>query len=153
VLDVSADVQKDPNFLLTVERVQQWERQYGRIPAGAWFLLRTLWSKRTDPAQYINLQQDGPHTPGFAKECSEFLAKERDVLGVGVETVGPDAGRASTFDPPFPNHYIMHGSGKFGLAGLCNLDQLPPVGSVVIAAPLKIVNGSGSPLRVIALTA
>jgi kynurenine formamidase len=47
----------------------------------------------------------------------------------------------------------MHGSGKFGLAGLCNLDQLPPVGSVVIAAPLKIVNGSGSPLRVIALTA
>ena len=153
VVDVSADVQKDPNFLLTVERVQQWERQYGRIPKGAWFLLRTQWSKRTDPAQYINLKDDGPHTPGFAKECSEFLAKERDVLGVGVETVGTDAGRASTFDPPFPNHYIMHGSGKFGLAGLCNLDQLPPVGAVVIAAPLKIVNGSGSPLRVIALTA
>ena len=55
-------------------------------------------------------------------------------------------------DPPFPNHYIMHGSGKFGLAGRCNLDQLPPVGAVVIAAPLKIVNGSGSPLRVIAIT-
>ena len=92
------------------------------------------------------------HTPGFVKECSELLARDRDVLGVGVETVGTDAGRAATFDPPFPNHYVMHGSGKLGLAGLCNLDQLPPTGAVIIAAPLKIVNGSGSPLRVIAIT-
>ena len=152
VIDVTADVAKDPDFLLTVDRVTQWEAKHGRIPAGAWMLLRTGWSKRTDPQQYINLQKDGPHTPGFVKECSDFLAKQRDVLGVGVETVGTDAGRAATFDPPFPNHYIMHGSGKFGLAGLCNLDQLPPAGAVVIAAPLKIVNGSGSPLRVIAIT-
>lgn len=99
------------------------------------------------------MQEDGhPHTPGFMKECSQFLAKERDILGVGVETVGTDAGCAGIFDPPFPNHYFMHGSGKFGLAGLCNLDQLPPTGAVVFAAPLKIVNGSGSPLRAIAIT-
>jgi kynurenine formamidase len=151
-VDVTADVQNDPDFLLTVDRVKQWEAKNGRIPAGAWFLLRTGWSKRTDAKGYINLQKDGPHTPGFVKECSEFLAKERDVLGVGVETVGTDAGRAATFEPPFPNHYVMHGSGKFGLAGLCNLDQLPAIGAVVIAAPLKIVNGSGSPLRAIAIT-
>jgi kynurenine formamidase len=106
---------------------------------------------RTDPAQYINLKEDGPHTPGWSKDCSQFLANERDVLGVGVETVGTDAGQASTFDPPFSNHCIMHGSGRFGLASLCNLDQLPPTGAIVIAAPLKIVNGSGSPLRVLAL--
>lgn len=55
------------------------------------------------------------------------------------------------FDPPFPCHTLMHGAGKFGLASLNNLDQLPPVGAVVIAAPLKIVKGSGSPLRVLAL--
>ena len=73
------------------------------------------------------------------------------MLGVGVETVGTDAGQAAKFDPPFPNHYIMHGSGKFGLAGLTNLDQLPVTGAIVIAAPLKIVNGSGSPVRVIAI--
>ena len=152
VIDVSAEVQKDPDFLLTVERVKQWESAHGRIPDAAWVLLRTGWSKRTGPGEYINLGQDGPHTPGFLKECSEFLARERDVLGVGVETVGTDAGRAATFNPPFPNHYVMHGSGKFGLAGLCNLDQLPPTGAVVIAAPLKIINGSGSPLRVIAIT-
>ena len=54
--------------------------------------------------------------------------------GVGVETIGTDAGQAGGFDPPFPNHTIMHGAGKFGLASLCNLDQLPPTGALVIAA-------------------
>jgi len=80
------------------------------------------------------------------------VPEDRDVLGVGVETIGTDAGQAGTFNPPFPNHATMHGAGKFGLASLCNLDELPPTGAVVIAAPLKIVNGSGSPLRVIAIT-
>ena len=65
--------------------------------------------------------------------------------------MGTDAGQAGSFDPPFPAHNIMQGSGRFGLASLANLDQLPPTGAVVIAAPLKIVNGSGSPLRVLAL--
>jgi kynurenine formamidase len=143
---------RSQNDLLTPDRVRQWEEQYGRIPAGAWFLLRTDWSKRESPKDYINLKENGPHTPGLAKESSAFLAQERGVLGVGVETVGTDAGQAATFDPPFPNHYLMHGSGKFGLAGLCNLDQLPPTGAIVIAAPLKIVGGSGSPLRAIAIT-
>jgi kynurenine formamidase len=80
-----------------------------------------------------------------------FLAGERNILGVGVETVGTDAGQAAGFEPMFPCHTIMHGSNKFGLASLTNLDQLPPSGAVVIAPPLKIVNGSGSPLRVLAL--
>jgi len=152
VLDVTKDVEKNPDFLLTVENIHQWEKLHGRIPPGAWVLLRTGWSGRADPAQYINLREDGPHTPGWAKECSKFLAEERDILGVGVETVGTDAGQAAKFDPPFSNHCIMHGHGKFGLASLCNLDQLPPTGALVIAAPLKIVNGSGSPLRVFAIT-
>lgn len=152
VIDISAEARKNPNYLLMPARIQQWEEQHGRIPAGAWFLLRTDWSKRESPNDYINLKEDGPHTPGLAKESSAFLAQERAVLGVGVETVGTDAGQAATFDPAFPNHYFMHGSGKFGLAGLSNLDQLPPTGAIVIAAPLKIVGGSGSPLRVIAIT-
>jgi kynurenine formamidase len=152
VLDVTADVERNPDFLLTVDHVRAWEEQHEKIPRAAWVLLRTGWSRRTNAGAYINSKEDGPHTPGWAKECSAFLAKERDILGVGVETVGTDAGQAAKFDPPFSNHYIMHGSGKFGLAGLCNLDQLPPVGAIVIAAPLKIVGGSGSPVRAIAIT-
>jgi kynurenine formamidase len=151
VIDISAEAAANPDFLLTPAHLAAWEAQHGRIPAGAWVLLRSDWSKRTGAAEFLNLGADGPHSPGFHQETSAILAHERDVLGVGVETVGTDAGQAGTFSPPFPNHATMHGAGKFGLASLCNLDQLPPTGAIVIAAPLKIVDGSGSPLRVIAI--
>jgi len=153
VIDVRSEVEKDPDFLLSVEGVKAWEAEHGQIPAGAWVLLLTGWSSRgQDKAAFLNADENGPHTPGFHQTTSEFLAKERDVVGVGVETIGTDAGQAGGFDPPFPNHSIMHGAGKLGLASLCNLDQLPPTGAMLIAAPLKIVDGSGSPLRVIAFS-
>ena len=151
VIDVTAEVAHDPDFLLMPEHIVAWEKTNGRIPAGAWVLLRSGWSSRTDPSEFLNVRADGPHTPGFHRTASELLAHDRDVLGVGVETVGTDAGQAGTFDPPFPNHATMHGAGKFGLASLTNLDQLPATGAIVIAAPLKIVGGSGSPLRVLAI--
>ncbi len=150
VIDVVDDVVRDADFLLTVERLEQWEARHGRVPKGSWVLLRTGWSQRTGAA-FINARDDGPHSPGFDARTSRVLAEDRDVLGVGVETIGTDAGQAATFDPPFPNHATMHGAGKFGLASLCHLDQLPATGAIVIAAPLKIVNGSGSPVRAIAL--
>ena len=151
VIDVTREVQHSPDFLLMPEQLEQWEAQYGRIPAGAWVLLHTGWSKRTSREEFLNVQSDGTHTPGFHQTTSQLLANERDILGVGVETVGTDAGVAGGFNPPFPNHTFMHGAGKFGITSLINLELLPPTGAIVIAAPLKIVNGSGSPLRVIAI--
>jgi kynurenine formamidase len=151
VLDCTVEVAADPDFLLTPGWIEGWESRHGRIPAGSWVLLRTDWSKRQGAEAFLNLAEDGPHTPGFRRDASELLALGRDVLGVGVETIGTDAGQAGGFDPPFPNHNVMHGAGKLGLASLCNLDLLPATGSVVIAAPLRIVQGSGSPLRVVAL--
>ena len=152
VLDCSADTAADPDFLLTPAWIERWESEHGRIPAQSWVLLRTDWSKRDGAEAILNVDESGPHSPGFRADASELLANDRDVLGVGVETIGTDAGQAGGFDPPFPNHTTMHGAGKFGLASLCNLDLLPATGAIVIAAPLKIVGGSGSPLRVLALT-
>jgi kynurenine formamidase len=151
VIDISAESRTNPDFLVTPELIGAWEKQHGRIPPHSWVLIRSDWSRRRGADAFINADANGPHSPGFAKEASMLLAHERDVLGVGVETIGTDAGQAGTFDPPFPNHGIMHGAGKFGLASLCNLDQLPPRGALVIAAPLKLAAGSGSPLRVLAL--
>ena len=151
VIDVTREVERDADFLLTVAGLEAWERTHGRVPRGAWVLLRTGWSRRREAKAFLNVGDDGPHSPGFDAATSRILAHDRDVLGVGVETIGTDAGQAGRFDPPFPNHAIMHGAGKFGLASLCHLDALPPTGAIVIATPLKIVGGSGSPLRVIAL--
>ena len=73
------------------------------------------------------------------------------LIGLGVETVGTDAGTAHSFDPPFPCHAAMLGAGKYGLTQLQNLALLPPQGAVVIALPLPITGGSGSPCRALAL--
>lgn len=151
VIDVSRQATENPDFLVTRAVIEEWERQHGHVPRGAWVLIRTDWSRRKPASAFLNIGADGAHTPGPDPECVQFLAQERDILGVGTETVGTDAGQAGTFQPGFPCHAIMHGSNRFGLASLTNLDQLPPTGALVIAPPLKIVNGSGSPLRVLAL--
>ena len=94
MIDVTRDVDVNPDFLLTPERIAAWESDHGRIPRGAWVLLRTGWSRRTDAASFMNVGADGPHSPGFDARASKMLAEDRDVLGVGVETIGTDAGQA-----------------------------------------------------------
>lgn len=151
VIDVSKECARDERFLLTPKHVLAWEKTNGKVPKGSWVLMRSDWSKRSDPATFLNMKEDGPHVPGPNADCVRFLIEERDVTGWGVEAVGTDAGQAFAFEPAFPAHTLMHGANKFGLASLCNLDLLPATGAVLIAAPLKIQGGSGSPLRVLAL--
>jgi kynurenine formamidase len=151
VIDCSKEAKKDPDFLLTRKKILEWEKKFGKIPGHSWVLMRTDWSKRTDPAEYQNYDEEGQHSPGPDVEAVKFLVEERDILGFGTESIGTDAGQAYHLRPPYPCHTYMHGAGRYGLQCLANLDRLPPTGSVVIAAPLKIRNGSGSPLRVLAL--
>src|SRR5215470_5689594 len=153
VIDCSKEAAADEKFLLEPSHIQAWEGKHGRIPKGAWVLMRTDWSKRTTPGAFLNMKDDGPHVPGPSAAAIRFLIEERDVNGWGVEAVGTDAGLAFGFEPAFPAHHLMHGAKKLGLASLTNLDQLPPTGAVLITPPLKIKNGSGSPLRVLALIA
>jgi len=153
VIDCSAEAARDADFLLTADHLRAWEEKNGRIPARAWVLMRTDWSKRTDPVAYQDFDEAGQHTPGPEASAVRFLVEERDALGFGTETIGTDAGQAAHFRPPYPCHTYMHGAGRYGLQCLANLDLLPPVGAVVIAAPLKIQRGSGSPVRALALVA
>ena len=151
VVDASKEVAANPDWVLTVEFLEAWEAKHGRVPAGAWLLFRTDWSKRiVDPASYVNMREDGAHTPGPAQAAVEWLV-QRNVRGFGVETINTDAGQSYAWPVAYPCHTLMHGANKFGLQCLTNLDQLPPTGAVIVSAPLKIKDGSGSPLRVLAL--
>jgi len=152
VIDVCDLAAADPNFLLEIDHVRQWEAANGPLPEGGWLLLRTGWDARSgDQEAFLNADETGPHTPGVSVEAAKWLAEEAPVIGLGVETVGTDAGSAHSFDPPFPCHSFLLGANKYGLTQLQNLHRLPPTGAVVIAAPLPIVGGSGSPTRVLAL--
>lgn len=150
VLDFSKECAADEDFVLTDEHIKAWEKQHGKIPAGSWFLFRTDWSKR-GPAEYLNMREDGAHSPGPDASALNYLIDEVDIIGFGVETIGTDAGQGMHFDPPHPAHLLIHGANKYGLQCLTNLDQLPPTGAILLCAPLKIKHGSGSPLRVLAL--
>ncbi|MGZ5250325.1 MAG: cyclase family protein [Caldimonas sp.] len=151
VIDCSDEVKANADYLLTIEDIERFEAAHGRVPEGAWFLMRTDWSKRSDPEAYQNFDETGQHTPGPSSEAVQFLVEQRGVLGFGSEAIGTDAGQGYHLRPPYPCHYYMHGAGRYGLQCLANLDLLPPTGAVLICPPLKIEKGSGSPLRVLAL--
>lgn len=152
IIDKTAEAEADPDYLLDVEDIKAWEAEHGKLPAQSWLLFRTGWQKYgDDPVAMANADENGSHTPGITPAGAKYLAEETDILGWGVETIGTDAGLAHSFDPPFPCHSMTLGNNKYGLTQLRNLDKLPITGAVVIASPLPIVKGSGSPARVIAL--
>ena len=151
VIDRAAAAAANPDYLLDVADLEEWQEANGPLPSEGWLLFRTGWSARgNDPQAFANADESGPHTPGITPAAASYLAGT-DLLGFGVETVGTDAGQAFGFEPAFPCHEAVLGAGKYGLTQLRNLDLLPTNGAVVIAAPLPIVAGSGSPARVLAL--
>lgn len=155
VIDCSTQSAADPDFLLTADMVKAWEARHGAINPGEWVVMRTDWDKRMQDADlFLNPdpdpQCDDFHTPGPTPDCIDYLLS-RGIVGWGTQCVGTDAGMAGKFSPPYPAHNFLHRDNCFGIASLCNLDQLPPRGAILIVPPLKIEQGTGSPLRVLAL--
>lgn len=150
VIDCSGGAAADEDYELTPDVIRAWEDAHGTIPEDSWVLMRTDWSKRAGAA-YLNMRDDGPHSPGPTPDAIRLLVEERNIRGFGTETVGTDAGQGMHYTPPYPAHFILHGAGRYGLQCLANLDRLPATGAVLVAAPLKIRNGTGSPLRVLAM--
>src|SRR5215472_7188563 len=152
VIDKSAEVANNPDFLLEVSHIEAWQREHGPLPQGGWLLFRSGWDSRAhDQQAFLNADEKGPHTPGISVELAKWLANEAPIIGLGTETVGTDAGAAHSFEPAFPCHSFLLGAGKYGLTQLQNLVRLPATGTVVITSPLPIVGGSGSPCRALAL--
>ena len=131
-----------------LDQVHAFEAAHGRIPDGAAVFLRTGWEAfNTDPARFANVP--GPlRFPGFGPDAARFLVEERAVAGLGVDTLGIDPGVATDF----PVHrQISHPRGVWHVEGLMNLAGLPPLGAWVVVGVLNLVDGSGSPARVLAL--
>ncbi|MDE4141479.1 MULTISPECIES: cyclase family protein [Rhodobacterales] len=151
VLDFSKECGEDSDFLLTIDHVKAWEAEHGEIKAGEWVVLRSDWDQYADDeAKFLNADETGPHTPGPTAEVIQYLV-DKDIVGWGSQCIGTDAGMAGGMTPPFPAHNLLHANNRFGLASLANLDKLPAKGAILIAAPLKIQRGTGSPIRALAL--
>jgi kynurenine formamidase len=152
VIDKVAESAENPDYLLTVADIEAFEAEHGPLPDRCWLFLRTGWDARAhDQDAFLNASSGQPQTPGPDTECAKFLGESPKIIGFGCETVGIDAGSAGGFDPPFPVHYYLLGANKYGVTQLANLGKLPPTGAVVVVSPMKLVGGTGSPVRVLAL--
>lgn len=151
IIDRTAESSADPDYLLEPHDFEAYEREHGRLPEGAWLLMRTGWAARGhDPAAFLNADENGPHYPGVSIAGAKWLAEHPNLSGFGVEQIGIDAGVAGGFDPVFPVHYYLLGADKYGVTSLRNLDRLPVTGATLVVAPLPIIGGTGSPARVLA---
>jgi kynurenine formamidase len=148
VLDVRKEAERDPDYQLTVKRIEAWEEKHGKIPAGAIVVLRTGWATRwPDVARYRNQDANGKmHFPGFSVEAAKVLL-ERKVSGLGCDTLSIDPGNS----PDFPVHHLVLGAGVYQLENLADLQELPEAGAFLIAAPIKLEGGSGGAVRVFGL--
>lgn len=150
VIDCSAQSNADPDFLLNAAGVKAWEAEHGAINAGEWVVMRSDWDSRVGEAEFLNTDETGPHSPGPTVDCIQYLLS-RGIVGWGTQCIGTDAGQAGGMEPPYPAHNLLHKNNCFGLASLANLGRLPAKGAILIATPLKIEHGTGSPIRALAL--
>jgi kynurenine formamidase len=148
VIDIRKQAQKNADYRLTVADLQAWERA-GRIPNGAAVLLLTGWDSRySDWNQYRNPDKDGTlHFPGYSEAVIKYLTTNRHIVALGIDTLSIDYGPSKDF----PGHKISHTAGLYHIENLTHLDQLPARGAAVFVGPLAIVNGTGSPARVLAI--
>ena len=152
VIDVTASAAADRDYRLTSADVLQFEKTHGTIASGTIVLLRTGWSRHW-PNVKAYLGDDTPGDasklsfPSYGADAAKLLVNDRGVAALGIDTASIDYGKSKEFEV----HRIAAARNVVGFENLTNLDQLPPRGALVIALPMKIENGSGGPLRAVAL--
>jgi len=152
MIDVHTEVEKNPDYTLSIERVKTWEQEHGQIPAGAFVAMRTDWSKRwPDVTKMQNKDPKGvAHYPGWTLPALKFLYEERSITASGHETTDTDPGIATSKDDYSLEAYILS-TDHYQIELLTNLDQVPEAGAIVVASFPKPKGGSGFPARVFAI--
>ncbi len=154
VIDISEKCSANRDYLITTDDVNNWEHQHGRIPQGAIILLYTGYENYwNDHLRYTGTLKKGPegvaelHFPGLSPEASTWITTNRKVNAIGLDTPSIDFGQSKDFQ----THRILTAAGLTMYENLCNLSQLPATGAYIVALPMKIKGGSGSPLRIVAI--
>lgn len=149
VIAIADRAANDPDTLVSVDDLLQWEKRHGRVPAGALVAMHAGWDARVgSPDRFLNRDAKGTlHAPGFSEQAARFLVGERDICGVGVDTLSLDAGAA----PKFVAHLAILGAGKYGIEMMANLGRVPSSGATVIVGAPKHEGATGGPARVLAL--
>lgn len=154
VVDVTKQCAANPDYQISAEDLTAWEKEQRRIPEGAIVLLRTGYGKFwPDRKKYMGTDERGAeavpklHFPGLAPAAAQWLTQNRSIKAIGLDTPSIDYGQSTLFE----SHRTLFDKNIPAFENLANLDQLPLKDFYVIALPMKIKNGSGGPLRIIAI--
>jgi kynurenine formamidase len=149
VINIESRAAKNADAVVTVDDVLAWEKQHGRVPAGAFVAMYSGWGARIGNGErFLNKDAKGTmHAPGFSEDVAKFLTKERDIVGAGVDTLSLDIAAASKFVA----HLAFLGAGKYGVELLANLNTVPAAGATIVVGAPKHEGASGGPCRVYAL--
>ncbi|MEI7829566.1 MAG: cyclase family protein [Prolixibacteraceae bacterium] len=152
VVDVSEQSAQNRDYLVCSEDFLSWEKKYGRIPEHAIVLLHSGFGKYwSDHEKYTGTLKNGTegvaglHFPGLDPKAANWLAKERKIKAVGIDTPSIDFGQSKDFQ----THRSLCGNDITAYENIANLEKIPATGSYLVAAPMKIKGGSGSPLRLL----
>ena len=153
VIDVSSAALANPDYLISVADLTDWETRHGQIKDGAILLFYTGYGQFwPDRKKYMGTDQVGPdavpllHFPGIDPEAAKWLVENRNIKAVGLDTPSIDYGQSTLFE----THQILYEKNIPGFENVAHLDQLPATGAFIIALPMKIKGGSGGPLRIVA---
>lgn len=149
VIDIAARARQDDDATVRVDDVLAWEADYGDLPIGAFVAMHSGWAGRADdPAAFLNAGVDGRlHFPAWSPAATAFLVEERDIVGLGVDTISMD----NTTSPTLESHVILLGAGRYGVENLAGLGDVPAAGATIIVGAPRFAGGSGGPARVLAL--
>lgn len=150
VLDIRDHVKNNSDYLISVEDIAAWEHVHGQIPPDAVVIARTGWGDRWDSAKdFRNADRKGTmHFPGYSVDAAKFLVEARSIFGLGTDTLSIDTGSSSDF----PVHQYVLAHSVYQLECVANLDRAPATGGILVVAPMKLEGGSGSPVRLLALS-
>jgi len=147
-IHIEAQVSENEDYRLTLEDLRRHEAQAGPIPEGAIVLVATGWDRRwREPARYMNSRSGIKHFPGVSVEAARYLARERKIAGLAVDTPSVDYGPSTSFE----THRTTMPLNVFHVENAANLTSLPPTGFTVVVAPVNLVGGSGGPTRIFAM--
>jgi kynurenine formamidase len=149
VINIAARAAENADTALTPDDIKAWESKNGQLPDGCCVVMNSGWHKLVDDPKFAGRDAEGKnHTPGFHLETAQMLIAERNVKGIGVDTLSLDIGLNSG---PFPVHYEWLGSGRWGVEAVANLDAIPEAGAHLFLGIPKVKGATGGPTRVIAL--
>ena len=147
VVDKSKECAANPDFMLTIDDLKAWEAEYGRIPEGAFVAFRSDWHKKS------NLGNPDENGVPWDKAAIQWLVEERNIGAIGHETVDTDPGFVTTKEGAYPyrgEQYILQVD-RIQIEVMRNLDQLPPVGGLLVVAFPRLKDGTGFPSRAFAI--